>query len=70
MTREEISDRARARASAVAYMREQGMTYAVIGAKVGISVSRAQQLYKRHVRNTAHLCRRTKDLTELLKQIT
>jgi len=63
MTREEISDRASARASAVAYMREQGMTYAVIGARVGISVSRAQQLYKRHVR------RRTKDLTELLKQI-
>jgi len=70
VTREEISDRAMARASAVAYMKEQGMTYAAIGARWGISTGRAQQMYKRHVRDTAHICRRTKDLIELIKQIT
>lgn len=69
MTQEEISDRAMARASAVAYMREQGMRYSAIGARCGISACRAQQMYQRHVRDTAQLCRRTKDLTELIKQI-
>lgn len=70
MTQEEISDRAMARASAIAYMREQGMTYAAIGARCGISACRAQQMYQRHMRNTERLYRRTKNLIEAIKQIT
>jgi len=70
MTQEEISDIARARCSAIAYMREQGMTYDAIGKRCGISHSRAQQMYEKHVRNTEALCRRTKDLIQLIKQIT
>jgi hypothetical protein len=69
MTREEIADVSRARCSAVAYMREQGITYAAIGVRCGISTGRVQQMYEKHKRNIAQLCRRTKDLTELLKQI-
>jgi hypothetical protein len=71
MTQEEINDIARARCSAIAYMREQGMTFDAIGKKCGISHSRANQMYKKHERNMQYALRAVhrQKLIELLTPI-
>jgi hypothetical protein len=70
VTQEEINDMATARCSAVAYMREQGMTYNGIGKRFGVSTTRVQQMYEKHMRDTERLYRKTKNLIEAIKQIT
>jgi hypothetical protein len=71
MTQEEISDIARARCSAIAYMREQGMTFDAIGRRCGISHSRAHQMYEKHKRNMQYALRAVhrQKLIELLTPI-
>jgi len=72
MTRDEVSDAARAYASGIAYLREKGMTYDAISARCGISRSRAKQLVDKHQRNIGYLRRgaSAKKLIEILKQTT
>ena len=72
MTREEVSDAARAYASGIAHLREKGMTYDAIAARTGISRTRAKQLVDRHKRNFMYLKRdkSAKKLIEILQQIT
>jgi len=71
MTREEVSDAARAYASGIAYLREQGMTYDAISARCGISRSRAKQLVDKHQRSQKNLLRggSAKKMISILQQI-
>jgi len=69
MSQKRISDRARARWSAAAYMREQGMTYKSIGKRMGVSSSRAKGLcdaHERTVERSARALRGVRGYLELL----
>ena len=69
MSQKRISDKSRARCSAAAYMREQGMTYKSIGERMGVSPDRARQLCEKHKRavgRSARELRYTREYLELL----
>ena len=69
MSQKRISDRARARWSAAAYMREQGMTYKSIGERMGVNRERARQMcaaHERTVERSARSLRGVRGYLELL----
>lgn len=69
MKQQEITDGARARESAVYYMREQGMTHKAIANRMGVSVSRVKELLRGYERHTKNLVESLVPLREYIKQL-
>ena len=69
MKQQEISDEARARESAVYYLREQGMTHKAIANRIGVSVSRVKELLRSHERHTKNLVKSLFPLRAYIKQL-
>ena len=69
MKQQEITDKARARESAVHYMRQQGMTYQAIADRMGVNVSRVKELLRGYERHTKKLVKSLVPLRAYIKQL-